>query len=408
MSHDDDADDEAGALRPPLPPEDRLWRHPSELSLHGPAGAPVRPVLVHPVGRAGAWGTVVVAGLVGAVLMAGILSVSGQFGRDVVERPVVEKVALSTLVPTRMVQGDPGVAAVVRRLEPAIVRLQLSGPERSTTGSGVVFRDDGMVLTSAHLVRDATTVGVRLADGRRFTGRVVGIDPLTDVAVVDVDATGLEVAVLGSAKDVEIGTTTLAIGSATGDQGRTSVSTGVISAVGRSVGMVGGDSLHGLLQTDAPIAPTASGGALVDATGSVIGIVTSVTAVADGATDEAERFGFATPIDRAHRVAMQLIATGHATHGWLGVEGEDLSPDEAASLGVAGGARLRGVRQGGPADKAGLDDDDVITDVDGHEVDSMPGLAVEVRDHEPGDEVEVGYWRDGKHETAEVEVGERP
>lgn len=405
MSHDDDADDEAGALRPPLPPEDRLWRHPSELSLHGPAGAPVRPALVHPVSRAGAWGTVMVAGLVGAVLMAGLLSVSGRLERDVVERPVVEKVALSTLVPTPMLQGDAGVAAVVRRLEPSIVRLQLSAPDGSTTGSGVVFRDDGMVLTSAHLVRDATRVGVRLADGRRFTGRIVGVDPLTDVAVIDVEATGLEVAVLGSAKGVEVGATTLAIGSAMGDQGTTSVSTGVISALSKSIGMTGGDSLHGLLQTDAPIAPTASGGALVDTTGSVIGIV---TAFAADQGDAGDRFGFATPIDLAHRVALQLIKTGHATHGWLGVEGEDLSPDEAASLGLPGGARVRGVSEGGPADKAGLDDDDVITDVDGHEVESMPGLAVEVRDHEPGDEVEVGYWRDGKHEQTSVEVGERP
>ena len=96
---------------------------------------------------------------------------------------------------------------MVRRLEPSIVRLQVSAPDRSTTGSGVVFRDDGMVLTSAHLVRDATRVGVRLSDGRRFTGRVVGLDPLTDVAVIDVEATGLDVAVLGSAKGVEVGAT---------------------------------------------------------------------------------------------------------------------------------------------------------------------------------------------------------
>lgn len=404
MSHDDDADDEAGALRPPLPPEDRLWRHPSELSLHGPAGAPVRPVLVHPVSRAGAWGTVVVAGLVGAVLMAGILSVSGQLERDVVERPVVEKVALSTLVPTPMLKGGAGVAAVVRHLEPSIVRLQMSSPDGSTTGSGVIFRDDGMVLTSAHLVRGATRVGVRLSDGRRFTGRIVGLDPVTDVAVVDVDATGLDVAVLGSAKGLEVGATTFAIGSSTGDPGKTSVSTGVISALRRSIGLPDGDSLHGLLQTDAPIAPAASGGALVDTTGTVIGLVTAFSR--DDGDDD--RFGFATPIDLAHRVALQLIATGHASHGWLGVEGEDLTPDEAASLGVPGGARVRGVSRGGPADQAGLGDDDVITDVDGHEVESMPGLAVEVRDHEPGDEVEVGYWRDGEHHTTEVEVGERP
>jgi putative serine protease PepD len=407
MSLDDDADDDAGALRPPLPPEDRLWRHPSELGLHGSAGAAPRPVLVHPVSRAGAWGTVVVAGLVGAVLMAGILTVSGQLERGVVERPVVEKVALSTLVPTpKLKSGDSDgvVASVVRSIEPAIVRLELSSDEHTATGSGVVFRDDGMVLTSAHLVDDATRVAVRLSDGRRLAGRVVGVDPVTDVAVVDVDATGLPVAVLGSAKGVEVGASALAIGSPMGDQGGTSVTTGVISALGRSI-TSGGASLHGLLQTDAPIAATSSGGALVDTAGSVIGIVTGFAA---DTGDDGDRFGFATPIDLAHRIALQLIETGHAAHGWLGVEGEDLSADEAAAMGLHGGARVRGVSQGSPADKAGLNDDDVITDVDGQEVESMPGLAVEVREHQPGDHVEVGYMRDGEHQTAEVTVGDRP
>lgn len=407
MSLDDDADDDAGALRPPLPPEDRLWRHPSELGLHGPAGAEARPVLVHPVSRAGAWGTVVVAGLVGAVLMAGILSVSGQLERGVVERPVVEKVALSTLVPTPMIKGhatDAGVASVVRQVEPAIVRLELTSAGHTTTGSGVVFRDDGMVLTSAQLVDDASRVGVRLSDGRRFTGRVVGLDPITDVAVIDVEATGLPVAVLGSAKGLEVGAPALAIGSPMGDQGSTSVTTGVISALGRSLTSSAG-SLHGLLQTDSPTAATASGGALVDTAGSVIGIVTGHDA---SAGDGTERFGFATPIDLAHRIALQLIETGHAVHGWLGVEGVDLSSDEAAALGVHGGARVRGVSEGSPADKAGLSGDDVITDVDGHEVESMPGLATEVREHQPGDHVEVGYMRDGQHQTADVTVGDRP
>jgi putative serine protease PepD len=408
MSLDDDADEDAGAPRPPLPPDDRLWRHPSELrSLGLPGGAPATVDVPRPQSRAGAWSVVVAAGLAGAVLAAGLLAVSGHLDQQTVERPVVEKVAVTPIVSTPMLKGgsDSGLTAVVHRLEPSIVGLQISSDDGTTLGSGVLFRDDGMVLTSAHLIEGADRIGVRLSDGRRLAGTLVGTDDLTDVAVVDIDAQGLTVAVLGSAKDLEVGASALAVGSKLGERKGTSVSTGVISALSRSVGTPTGGSVHGLLQTDAPIEPTAAGGALVDSSGAVIGIV---SALQDADEDTSDRFGFATPIDLAHRVAQQLIAEGHATHGWLGIEGTDLSTDEAAALGVNGGARVSNVDHGGPADRAGLDDGDVVTDIDGQEVESMPGLATEMRDYEPGDDVEVGYWRDGKHDTTTVEVGARP
>jgi putative serine protease PepD len=406
MSLDDDADDDLGAPRPPLPPDDRLWRHPSELRSLGPAGAPIVVEVPRPHSRAGAWSVVVAAGLTGAVLAAGLLALSGHLDRPIVEKPVVEKVAVTPIVSTPMLKGsDSGIAALVHRLEPSIVGLQISDGDGTTLGSGVVFRDDGMLLTSAHLIEGADRIGVRLSDGRRLSGTLVGSDALTDVAVVDIDARGLPVAVLGSAKDLEVGAATLAVGSQLGERKGTSVSTGVISALSRSVATTTGSSVHGLLQTDAPIDSSAAGGALVDGSGAVIGIV---SALQDADEDSSDRFGFATPIDLAHRVAQQLIDEGHATHGWLGIEGTDLSADDAAALGLHGGARVSGVDHGGPADRAGLDDGDVVTEIDGQEVESMPGLAVEMRDYEPGEDVEVGYWRDGKHETTTVEVGSRP
>jgi S1-C subfamily serine protease len=262
-----------------------------------------------------------------------------------------------------------------------------------------------MVLTSAHLVDGATKVGVRLADGRRFAGRVVGLDLLTDVAVVEVDAHDLPVAVLGSARSLEVGAVAMSIGCRQDHRSGPSVTTGIISDLSHSLGRSGAASLHGLLQTDAPTAPTSSGGPLVDTSGSVIGIV---TAFAGDEADEAGRFGFATPIDLAHRVALQLIQQGRASHGWLGIEGSDLSNDDAAAMGVEGGAKVHEVDRGSPAEEAGLGGDDVITEVDGQAVESMPGLAIEMRDHEPGDEVTVSYWRDGERHSATVEVGERP
>jgi serine protease Do len=349
---------------------------------------------------------VLAAGVAGAVLAAGLLALSGNITERIVDRPVVEKVAVTPIVSAPMIRGDSasGVAEIVRRLDPTVARLELSSPNGSTTGSGVVFRDDGMLLTSAHLVDEATKVGVRLSDGRRFAGRLVGIDLLTDVAVIDIDATDLSVAVLGSAKDLEVGALALAVGARQSAATGPAVTTGVISDLRHTLGTAGG-ALHGLLQTDAPIAATTSGGPLVDTAGCVIGIVTAF----DGDdADEATRFGFATPIDLAHRVALQIIDEGKARHGWLGIEGTDLSDDDAAAMGLDGGAKVREVDRGSPADRAGLDSDDVITEVDGQPVESMPGLAVEMREHEPGDEVTVGYWRDGTHRDAEVQVGERP
>jgi serine protease Do len=401
MSPDDDADDDAGAVQPPLPPDDRLWRHPSEIRLHGMGGGSA----VSPppgAGRGMPWAVVLVAGFAGAVLASGIIALTGRLSPDVVERHVVEKVAVTPVVSTPVLEGDQGVEAVARRLSPAIARLDVERGEELITGSGVVFQDDGMLLTSAHVVDDARAIRVQLADGRTFEGDLIGLDHLTDVAVVDIDATDLPVAVLGSSEGLAVGAPAVAIGSPLGLEGGPSVTTGVISAVGRSIDPGEGEPLHGMLQTDAPIAAGSSGGALVDSAGSVVGIVTAVAAEPTG------DFGFATPIELARRVARQLIEDGHATHGWLGIQGADLDADEAGTLGVQGGAVVRGVADDGPADQAGLSRDDVISDVDGEEVQSMPELVVEIREREPGDEVTVGYWRDGHHHETTAVVGERP
>ena len=157
-----------------------------------------------------------------------------------------------------------------------------------------------------------------------------------------------------------------------------------------------------MLQTDAPVAPGSSGGALVDTAGSVVGIVSAV------ASDTTGRFGFATPIDLAHTIALQLIAHGKAVLSWLGVEGADLTAAQASAMGLPGGAMVRGVTAHSPAAKAGLDRDDVITNVDGEPVSSMPGLAVQLREHQPGEQVKVGYLRKGKPGQAEVTLGAHP
>ena len=400
MSLDDDADD-VGQGGPPLPPEDRLWRHPSELARHGIPGGTVAPPHHRPA-RPTAVTAALIAGLAGAALTTGVIAVTGSLSPRVIERQVVEKVAVTPVVSSPMLRGERGVVGVAERLSPAIVRLDVDTTRGEATGSGVLFRDDGLLLTSAHVVAGASAISVLFADGRRLDGHLVGFDLPTDVALVDVEGTGFAVAVLGTAEHLEVGAPTIAIGSPLGLDGGPSVTTGVISALDRRIDTVEGEPLHGMIQTDAPVAPGSSGGALVDASGAVIGIMTAVAAEPGG------RFGFATPIDLAHRVADQLLSAGEITHGWLGVEGADLTTEEAKALSIAGGARVRRILPGSPAAAFGLAVDDVITEVDDVPIRSISNLIVQLRLSDPGNDVVIGYWRAGRHASITVRLTKRP
>lgn len=402
MALDDEGDDEVRAGGPPLPPDDRLWRHPSELGPHGLARGSVGSPRAAPASRPPMKSVALVGVLVGAGLVVGVLAITGSLSPRVVDHQIIEKVAVTPVVSSPMMRGERGVAAVAERLGPSIVRLDIGRPDGASVGSGVLFRDDGLVLTSAQVVLGATSIGAVLSDGRRLTGRLVGLDAMTDVALVDLDGQGFPVAVLGTTQGIEIGAPTIAIGSPHGAGAGLSVTTGVISALDRRVNAPGGQTLHGMIQTDAPIVAGSSGGALVDASGAVIGIVASVEAGPDG------RFGFATPIDLAHRVAQELLATGHMAYGWLGVEGSDLTTETAQAMQVDGGALVEGVTSGSPAAAAGLTVGDVITELGDQPVTSISRLVVMLRTHNPGDTVVVGYWRAGRHATTRVTLADRP
>ena len=399
MSLDDEADDDDVGIGPPLPPDDRLWRHPSELASWGSGAASRAPSAAggRGGGRSSVWPIAAVAGLVGAALCGGVLAATGTLSTEDGRR-VVEKVAVTPVMSSPSLGGEQGVAALVDKLGPTVVRLLITTPAGTAPASGVIFRDDGLLYTSAHEVAAATRIAVLLPDGRRFDGRLVGADLPTDVAVVSIDARGLAVAVLGTSDDLEVGSATLAVGSA-GSGRDPSVTTGIVSALDRRLD-VEGESLHGLIQTDAPIEAAWAGGPLVDASGAVIGITT------DMGGDRG--FCFATPIDLVRRMADELLASGRITHAWLGIEGADLAEVEADRMGLSGGATVRKVMPGSPADQSGLAPADVITDVGGHTVASSSGLVLAMRQHKPGDEVVVGYWRDGRHHETTVTIAPKP
>jgi S1-C subfamily serine protease len=224
--------------------------------------------------------------------------------------------------------------------------------------------------------------------------------------------------VLASDPDLEIGSPTVALGAAERPAGDPAVSTGVVRALGRRLD-IDGRTLHGLIETDAAIDPASVGGPLLDPSGAVIGIIT-------GLHEPEGAVGHATPIDLARRVADHLVESGQMTHAWLGIEsqdqasagdataGDETAGDETAGDETAGdegavveGAVIRSVGAGSPAEAGGLAAGDVIVELDGSSVGSSSALVVALREHEPGDEVIVTYWRDGEEHQAAVICGER-
>jgi serine protease Do len=397
MPFDDGLDDEdEPAYRPPLPPDDRLWRHPSEVAVETAVAPPARPsYATH------AWLITLVSGLVGALLATSLVAVAGGFedGRTV---HVVEREA-APVSPVRD-DGQPvSVTDVAERVRPAIVQIMVQTATGRGSGSGVLFRDDGHILTNEHVTQGSRHLTVVLADGRRVDGEVIGRDADTDIAVVKIDGGPYPTAILGTATLLRTGDGCIAIGSPLGLAGGPSVSVGVVSALGRSV-EAEGEHLYDMIQTDAAIAPGSSGGALLDRAGAVIGVTTAI-AVSDAG---AEGVGFATPIDIARSVAAELIETGRATHVWLGVEGADLDQKTADELHVVGGAAIKRVLDDSPAAAAGFEPGDVVVAIDGTAVKTMAGLVVALRTHEVGDRVALTFLRDGRQRDLTVTLRERP
>ena len=385
-------EDEPQPYRDPPPPDDRLWRHPSEM------GAP------RPPDRRSLWVVGLASALAASVLSTGLAVVAGNLldagGGGSSQAPV----NTGAVIPVPVVgTARADVVAIADRVRPAIAQLKVERG-RSGSGSGVLFRSDGHLLTNAHVVDGATSVSVVLSNGREVPARVIGLDADSDTAVVKIDGGPYPVAELGTTTDLKVGQEAIAIGSPLGLVGGPSVTAGVVSALHRTVRTRTGSTLTDMVQTDAPIAPGSSGGALLDAYGRVIGITSAVAVTDTGA----EGFGFATSIDTARFVADQLITTGKVVTVWLGVEGSDLDGATATELNVDGGAIIERVKDDSPAQRAGLAARDVVVGVDGKPVSSMGMLAVTVRWHRPGDTVVLDVVREHEHHGIKVTVVERP
>jgi S1-C subfamily serine protease len=353
------------------------------------------------------WTVALAAGLIGALLASGVGVAAGSFRQSTTVVRPVEQVVDTVSTPQITHASDPkatDVEAIADKMRPAMVELLINGDQGSVSGSGVIFRSDGYVLTNNHVVQGASSITAVLSDGRHIKARLIGTDALTDIAVVKLDQPGPAVATLGTAQWLKVGQVAVAIGSPLGLTGGPSVTVGVISAIGRQVNSGDDIPLLDMIQTDAPIAPGSSGGALVGASGEVIGITTALAADDSGPRG----LGFATPVDVAREVGDQLILNGHATHVWLGVQGDDLDSQTAVGLGIVGAAQVQQVLKGSPAAKAGLATADVIVAVDSQQITSMGSLMVDLRDHHSGDHVLVTYLRDGRRRSVTAVLTERP
>jgi putative serine protease PepD len=339
------------------------------------------------------------------------------------------------------------VEAVAAKLLPSVVSILSVSSSAEAEGSGVILSSDGLILTNNHVIAGATTLTVKFNDGTTATAKVIGSDATDDLAVIKVSGvSGLAVATLGSSANVKVGEQVVAVGSPLGLSA--TVTSGIVSALNRPVrtaaedtqgqqqdqgqgqlgqgqGQLGQgqdptqtqtstsqDTVLNAIQTDAAINPGNSGGALVDMNGAVIGINSAIASLSSGSSQSGSiGVGFAIPIDQAHRIAQEIINTGHATHAVLGASvgdapvGTSATAQAEAQAGLSVGAKIASVTAGGGAAGAGLAAGDVITKVGSTPVGSADALIATIRSSTPGGKVVVTYLRGSDTKTATVTLG---
>jgi serine protease Do len=331
---------------------------------------------------------------------------------------VTEKSAPPTQAQAEAKRLSDAFVSVAEKVSPSVVQLDVavreeggdamvkifskSGGEAPVSrglGSGVVFSQDGAILTNNHVIEDALSINVRLRDGRYLPAKVIGRDPAMDLAVVKIEASGLVPAKFGDSDLSRVGEWVVAIGSPFGF-GYT-VTSGVLSAKGR--GGLGMSAIEDYLQTDASINPGNSGGPLCDLEGRVLGINTMVVGRGSG-------IGFAVPSNMARKVADQLLKTGKVERAWIGVGFQDVTPELAKALNVDAnsGALVNSITDGSPAARANLRSGDIIAAVAGKPIHDGRELVREILQHNVGSTIQLEIVRDAKHYGATCTLVARP
>ena len=312
--------------------------------------------------------------------------------------------------PAALAPEDVDWSAVADRVAPSAVAIQVAGSGGTSQGTGVVLDEDGSILTNAHVVGEGGEIQVTLSDGLSYSAEVIGSDPTTDLAVLRMGAPpdALQPATFGTSSEIEVGQPVMAVGTPLGLEN--TVTTGIVSAMDRPVTTVGEETdgsdatFTSAIQTDAAINPGNSGGPLVDASGQVIGINTAIAGIPDASGQAGSiGLGFAIPADTASMIAEQLSSSGDVEHAFLGVT----SSDGARTVGEVThrGAEVHSVEPGSPAQRAGLEEGDLITALDDVTVGGAAALTGVVRGLPVGSDHTLTVLRGDEQETIEVTLG---
>ncbi|MCB1255673.1 MAG: trypsin-like peptidase domain-containing protein [Microthrixaceae bacterium] len=391
---------------PPVPPS---GPPPFAQTLNGgpiPQPTPVPDATYAVTSKSGSIRSALIGALVGAVV-AGLLVAAGLW-----DRPVATTTGAITNVttqsrPTATIPGKSlDLRSILDKVGPSVVSIHTGSSRGEAAGSGVIINKDGLILTNAHVIEGASAINVEFIDGRSAQATLVGAVEARDVALIKVEGvSGLKAADLGSSSDLQVGDDVVAIGNALNLGDTPSVTTGIVSALGRSLQSPTGYLLTALIQTDAAINPGNSGGPLVNSAGQVVGINTAILA-------DAQNIGFSLSIDSIKSI-IEDVAAGREVNlerPLLGVESLDVAYLDSQvisrfEIDVTSGAFIQRVTADSGAEKAGLQAGDVVTEVDGRSIRSASDLTKRIGEKKPGDKVEISFERSGKSKTATATLG---
>ena len=412
----------------PPSPRPTAWSEDRDQWTTPPAArTPVAPV--RPSNRGSSFGPVLLASVLAAILASGgtylALDASGALDRQAAAPSSPTGVTTNTggSQPVTIAESSAIIAAAAK-VSPAVVKITAQGVDTGIlggeipdtgVGSGVIYDPRGWILTNRHVVADSQTLRVELKDGQEFEGRVYGIDTLTDLAIIKVEGDGLPSAPIGDSSGLRVGQLTIAIGSPLGNYSNT-VTSGIVSATGRTITVEDGTVLRNLIQTDAAINPGNSGGPLLDAVGNVIGINTAIARDSNG-------IGFAIAINIARPIMQQALAGEPLARPFIGIQFVMIDKQSADdhSLPVDEGAWVRildpqtgepttedAVRSDGPGAAAGVRTDDIIVAIEGAMIDGEHPLDAVLSQFAPGQTVSLTIVRDGGRADIQVTLGTRP
>jgi serine protease DegQ len=344
-------------------------------------------------GRRRSWGVLGVVGI--TVALAGCVGLPSPTQTQTTPTPTPRETSTGQ-------DEAMSIPDIVTTVQPSVVTIFTGG---GGLGSGVVYSEDGLILTNEHVVGANSRVEVAFADGQRVPGTVTATDPITDLALVQAERDNLPTLEFASSLPV-IGELAVVIGSPLGFEN--TATSGIVSGLHREIpgSASTSQSLVDLIQTDAAISPGNSGGAVVNGRGQIIGISEAYIPPSAGAV----ALGFAIPSTTATEVAEELIEDGTADHAYMGLVPRSITPQIAEELGLtdATGAIVLSVSDGGPADAAGILPGDVVTAIDGEEIAAPEDLLAALRQRDPGDEITVTVQRAGEEQTLDVTLTDRP